>query len=261
VNARAAAAATAATALLLAACAPMPSAPARAPAAPPAPVAMAPATPEVAAVPATPPAAPLGIRWYWVRTVDPERNWTPASPGRYVLELTPAGEARVLADCNRGTGRYALEGRALSVGPLATTRMACPAGSLDARFLAQLAAVRGQAVVAGLLRLDLLADGGTMFFAREPDARVVEYRCAGGAQPWAVYTAGRARLAVGPDVLDLAAAESASGARYAAGTTTWFTKGDEAFLERAGGSGVGGLRRLLDDCRAAPPTGSPQPAP
>jgi membrane-bound inhibitor of C-type lysozyme len=251
-------AAAAATAVLLAACAPVPPAPARAPAAP---VAMAPATPEVAAAPVAPPAAPLGLRWYWVRTVDPERNWTPASPARYVLELSPPGEARVLADCNRGTGRYVLDGRALSVGPLATTRMACPAGSLDARFLAQLAAVRGHAIVAGLLRLDLLADGGTMFFARESDARVVEYRCSGAAQAWAVYTAGRARLAAGPDVLDLAAVESASGARYAAGTTTWFTKGDEGFLERAGGSGVGGLRRLLDGCRAVSATDSPQPAP
>ncbi|BDG03126.1 META domain-containing protein [Anaeromyxobacter oryzae] len=215
--------------------------------------------PPAVAAPGVRPAQPtiVGTTWLWGQTIDPERSWVPADPARYTLELGGDGTVDVLADCNRGRGRYAHDGSRLEIGPLATTRMACPPGSLDDRYLKQVAGIRSVAVVAGLLRADLLADSGTMWFVAERDALAASYACADGKRAWVVYTPGRARVLAGPDVLDLAELTSGSGARYRAGEITWFTKGTEAFLERAGA-------KVLADChielRAGPSAdrGTPQ---
>jgi peptidylprolyl isomerase len=206
-------------------------------------------TPAAGGAPVSPAQPLLGTTWHWVRTVDPERNWTPADPKRYTLTLQPEGRAQVRADCNRGMGSYTHGGSSLQFGPLATTKMLCTeAAGLDARYLQQLGAGRIVAQAGGLLRLDLLADSGTMFFAAEPDARVRDYRCDGGRSAWAVYTAQRARVVAGPQVHDLPAVPSASGAKYAAGDVVWWTKGDEAALEQRD-------TRVLTNCRASDGTG------
>jgi heat shock protein HslJ len=201
-----------------------------------------------AAVPAVPPVPPIvGTTWHWFRTLDPERSWEAPDPTRFTLTLGADGRALVRADCNRGAGSYALQDGRLELEAIATTKMACPtANGLDARFLAQLDAVRLVVVSAGMLRADLLADGGTMFFVAEPDAKFGAYRCEGDRRAWAVYTEARARVVTGPDTHDLPLAVSASGARYAQGDVVWWVKGDEAFLEKGG-------VRTLSGCTRTPP--------
>jgi heat shock protein HslJ len=189
----------------------------------------------------------VGTTWHWFRTLDPERSWEASDPTRYTLTLGADGRASVRADCNRGTATYTLRDGRLEFGALGTTKMNCvDSKGLDGRYLQQLAGIRLVGTTAGMLRADLYADAGTMFFVAEPDATYGAYRCEGGRGAWAVYTQDRARVVIGPDTLDLPLAISASGARYALGEVVWWAKGDGAFLEKGG-------VRLLGDCIRTPP--------
>lgn len=191
--------------------------------------------------PATPPL--LGTTWHWLWTVDPERSWAPTDHSRYTLVFGADERLALRADCNRGSAGYRVDGLRLDVQPIGTTKMACPAGSLGDRFVRQVQGARYAVAVLGLLRVDLFADSGTMWFAAEPDAKYAGYACADGRNAVAVYTPNRARLVIGPDTLDLRADVSASGARYTDGSTVWYTKGDEASLLRNGAQVVAGCRR------------------
>jgi heat shock protein HslJ len=112
------------------------------------------------------PDAVVGNRWLWETTVTPVERIGAANPERYTLELQPGGTALVRADCNRGRGTYEIgEGR-IRLGALAMTRMACPPGSLDARYLKDLERAAVFFVEGGKLFLDLPLDSGTMRFAR-----------------------------------------------------------------------------------------------
>lgn len=84
-------------------------------------------------------------------------------PSRYTLEIRSDGVS-VLADCNRGTGSYELDGSSLTFTPLATTEMACPPESHEAAYLSHLSYVRSWVVEDGDLYLSLFADGGIMRF-------------------------------------------------------------------------------------------------
>jgi heat shock protein HslJ len=106
-----------------------------------------------------------GTAWSWKETLmrDGERV-KPDVPERYTVEFQPGGAVAVRADCNRGAGSYALNGGALSFGPLAVTRAMCPPGSMDAEFLKALGAVSGQHFNGDELVLTLKLDSGSMFF-------------------------------------------------------------------------------------------------
>jgi heat shock protein HslJ len=111
------------------------------------------------------PEAALGV-WHWEATVTPVEQIGTANPERYTLELQRRGVALVRADCNRGRGSYEIgEGR-IKFGPIATTRMACPPGSLDGRYLKDLSRATIFFVEGGKLFFDLPMDSGTMRFAR-----------------------------------------------------------------------------------------------
>jgi len=102
-----------------------------------------------------------GGAWHWE---GPEGNPVPRE--RYTVEFTGDGRVLVLADCNRGSSRYTQDaGGRLTLAPIATTKMACPAGSQDTAFLRQLGAVEGYRVDAGTLQLQLRG-GGTMRLVR-----------------------------------------------------------------------------------------------
>ena len=72
------------------------------------------------------------------------------------------------ADCNRGTGSYQIGEGTIAFGPIAMTRMACPPGSLDARYLRDLQRATSFFVEGGNLFLELPADSGTLRFRRAP---------------------------------------------------------------------------------------------
>lgn len=79
-----------------------------------------------------------GVVWQWQQTITNSDSTAPGDPGRYTIEFQPEGRVNVRADCNRGSGSYEATGGRLTFGPIATTLIACPPGSLDSQFLRQL---------------------------------------------------------------------------------------------------------------------------
>ena len=69
--------------------------------------------------------------------------------------LFTAGRVAGRGGCNRYTGLYAVDGAALTLGPIASTRMACPgaAGTVEGAFFAALERVAGYAVDGAVLAL------------------------------------------------------------------------------------------------------------
>ena len=112
---------------------------------------------------------PIGFVWKWEGTQTAVERIAPDDPTRYTLEFLPDTTVVAQIDCNRGHGKYALDGPAITIGPLATTRMACPEGSLDAVFGKQLEAARILFFRGDTLYLDLYADSGTMQFTQLPE--------------------------------------------------------------------------------------------
>jgi len=110
--------------------------------------------------------SPVGFVWKWEGTQTPVERITPANPSDYTLEFLPDTTVVAKIDCNRGHGKYQMEGKSILIGPLATTRMACPPGSLDAQFAQQLDAARVIFFRGDTLYMDLFADSGTMRFSQ-----------------------------------------------------------------------------------------------
>jgi heat shock protein HslJ len=112
-------------------------------------------------------AAPLeGTRWRWVRFTGPDgKQLVPAHSASYWIELRPAGELVLQADCNRGHGRWSQSGKKVKLQPLAITLMACPPGTLASRFLQLLGQAASYRLRNGHLALTLQAEGGVMQLA------------------------------------------------------------------------------------------------
>lgn len=89
-----------------------------------------------------------------------------AVPAVFTLAFGADGAAFFRIDCNRGRGAWKAapssdpSAGVLEFGPLATTRMACPPGSLDQRVMRDLALVRSYRLKDGVLYLSLMDDGG-----------------------------------------------------------------------------------------------------
>ena len=108
---------------------------------------------------------PLGVVWTWLSTQTGDGGFVvPEGRDRYTVEFRTGGTVNVRADCNRGSGNYTRTGNALGIGPIALTRMACPADSRDADFVKGLAAVSGHSMVGSDLILTFKANAGSMRF-------------------------------------------------------------------------------------------------
>lgn len=112
---------------------------------------------------------PVGFVWKWEGTQTPVERITPPDPTRYTLEFLPDTTVVAQIDCNRGSGKFRIDGKSITIGPLAVTRMACPPGSLDAKFAQQLDAARVIFFRGDTLFIDLIADSGTMKFSQMPE--------------------------------------------------------------------------------------------
>ena len=106
--------------------------------------------------------------WQWERTVTPVETIVSPAPDRYTIEFATNGRMLVRADCNRGTGSYQIAEGTISFAPIATTRMACPPGSLDTRYLRDLQRASSFFVEDGKLFIELPYDSGTLHFRHEP---------------------------------------------------------------------------------------------
>lgn len=113
------------------------------------------------------PAEVIGATWEWVGFTDPVNGTQEiATPQRYTLQLLPSGTARIQADCNRGAGRYTVDGNSVDLEVATLTRSACPPGSLSTDYVKYLNAAAVWFMQDGELYFDLFADSGTMRFAK-----------------------------------------------------------------------------------------------
>lgn len=107
----------------------------------------------------------VGPVWAWQETLmSDDTRIVPDAPDRYTLQFQADGRVVVLADCNRGSGTYALDGNRLTFGPIALTRKQCPPGSRDAAFLKGVINVVSHLFVGPALVLELQYDSGGMRF-------------------------------------------------------------------------------------------------
>ena len=118
-----------------------------------------------------PSAAPLaGVTWRWAAFRDAKQDYAVPATTDYTLVFNDDGTVQVVADCNTARGTYTVNSDGtLTLAVLATTRVACPAGSLSASFIEYLNQAGPYEVdEAGALIIGLMADGGTMTFVAEP---------------------------------------------------------------------------------------------
>jgi len=114
----------------------------------------------------TSPAALQNTVWQWQETFAQEQTFRVETPERYTINFDPSLRAAVRFDCNRGGGTYKIDGDTLTISGFATTRMACPAGSVAPRFADELLHTRSFYVNDDGLYLVLADDAGTMHFTR-----------------------------------------------------------------------------------------------
>jgi len=88
----------------------------------------------------------------------------PSEPEGYTLTLGADGSAALKIDCNRGIGRFALDGERLSFAAFATTRAFCGPGSLEQPFLEQIAIVVSYQFDDGALVLATSMDSSLLYF-------------------------------------------------------------------------------------------------
>jgi heat shock protein HslJ len=130
------------------------------------------AAPAASATAATAPTH-LGA-WYWIGTTTAAQVVVAVAPERYQIDFAEADALRVQADCNRGHGSYKLTQGALVIGPIGLTKMGCARDSQDRDFLSQLAAARSLRLAGDRLDLELDEGRGSMHFARDPKAALVQ---------------------------------------------------------------------------------------
>lgn len=116
----------------------------------------------------TDPKVVLNKTWQWESTTTPVQKIEVPEPGRYTILLGNDGNAQVRLDCNKGGGSYEISEGKISLGPLMSTRMACPEDSMDGPFMRDLRQVVSFFVDKGHLFLELPYDSGTMEFRPAP---------------------------------------------------------------------------------------------
>jgi heat shock protein HslJ len=128
--------------------------------------------------PATPaPSANLaGTAWRLVEFQsmdDAQGTARPDDRAKYTLRFGADGRVAARLDCNRGMGPWqgavtGADGGSLAIGPLATTKMLCPAPSMGDMLGVQLGYVRSYLIRDGRLAMSLMADGGIIVWERIP---------------------------------------------------------------------------------------------
>jgi heat shock protein HslJ len=107
----------------------------------------------------------LGTTWALERILFmDDGELLPVDPSDYTLTLGADGSVSLQIDCNRGIGRFELDGASLSFSPFATTRAFCGPGSLEQRYLEQIAIVVSYAFDDGALVLATSMDSSLLYF-------------------------------------------------------------------------------------------------
>lgn len=88
---------------------------------------------------------------------------TPDNPSDYTIQYLPDGRFHVRADCNQGNGQYTAEPPQIELREIATTKVACPEGSLFDEYISQLESATSFQLEQETLILEL-SDGRQMVF-------------------------------------------------------------------------------------------------
>ncbi|HEX7880150.1 MAG TPA: META domain-containing protein [Candidatus Eisenbacteria bacterium] len=112
------------------------------------------------------PAGLAGSGWEWTNFSSPTENLSVPDPVKYTLEFAEDGNVAILAACNRGGGPVKLGDGTISINLLRLTRMACPPGSLDARYTSLLTRVATWSLVNGQLVMEIPAESSVLRFRR-----------------------------------------------------------------------------------------------
>jgi heat shock protein HslJ len=114
----------------------------------------------------------VGVVWRWVKFLGGDGETIIVDdPDKYTLELLPDGQVHIRADCNSASGTYTLDGAGgltLELGP--TTLAECEPGSLYDEYLDLLGWVRTYVLAGDQLVLNMMADGGDLFFEKASPA-------------------------------------------------------------------------------------------
>lgn len=97
----------------------------------------------------------------------------PDNPSRFTLQFQADGRAAIEAGCNRGTGKWIVDGSQLRFSPIASTKVMCPPGSISEKYLAQFQWVRSYVVENGHLFLATMADGSIIEFEPLDDVAAI----------------------------------------------------------------------------------------
>lgn len=91
-----------------------------------------------------PPTFPVGITFHWLGTATAARGKRiPNDPARYTITFEKTGRAAIRLDCSNGNARWAAEGNALRLTPIAGTKKQCDYGSLDVAYATDLGEIGG----------------------------------------------------------------------------------------------------------------------
>lgn len=107
-----------------------------------------------------------GTTWVWSQTqMNDDTLKTPAMEGAFTLTFGEDGTAGATTDCNTYSGSYTEDGGSLAIDLPAATLMACPDGSQEQEFIADVTSINGYIITdEGDLALLLPFDSGSMIF-------------------------------------------------------------------------------------------------
>ncbi|MEK7552070.1 MAG: META domain-containing protein [Patescibacteria group bacterium] len=110
----------------------------------------------------------LWTDWEWQNTALANGTKIEA-PGndKFKINLGEDNTFTGTADCNTIQGGYALSGGTINIDSIATTKMACATGSLEAEFSQGLSQADSFEIVDDELRITLADNSGIMVFARK----------------------------------------------------------------------------------------------
>ncbi len=105
-----------------------------------------------------------GVVWQWQQFQGGDGTIiAPDDPSQYTLQFEADGTVTGQVACNRGKGTYMVDGSSISI-VLATTKMACPPGSLDAEFGLYISESNTFVIRNGQFSLALPVDSGIASF-------------------------------------------------------------------------------------------------
>lgn len=107
------------------------------------------------------------IEWQWTgfqQSGSPENKTAVPDPENYTLAFFPDNTYYIKADCNGGSGNYALDGNNLTFDPPVMTLIACGTESMDSEYLSLLSDVNSATLENEQLILYSENAGQRMFF-------------------------------------------------------------------------------------------------